>query len=102
MDQAEKMREKQRKAELKKQGIVEEEPETKKEFNDDFLKKFEEVELDGELPENSKVWKCSFTGDVMFSDGYTMEPILDNQAMEVKAEEISLGGETVVNLVAQH
>ena len=38
----------------------------------------------------------------MFSDGYTMEPILDGHAMEVKAQEITIGGEIVVNIVSQH
>ena len=27
-------------------------------------------EVDDELPENKKVSKCAFTGNVMFSDGY--------------------------------
>ena len=38
----------------------------------------------------------------MFSDGYTMEKILDGHAFEVKALEVTIGGEIVVNLVSQH
>ena len=48
MNDAEMMREKQRKAELKKQGIVEEEAPKKKEFNADYLKQFDELDLEGE------------------------------------------------------
>ena len=62
----------------------------------------DEGDVDDELPVNKKVWKCAFTGNVMFSDGYTMEPIYEGQVMEVKALDVTIGGNVVVNLVAQH
>ena len=62
----------------------------------------DEEDADDELPENKKVWKCAFTGNVMFSDGYTMEPIYEGQVMEVKALDITIGGNIVINLVTQH
>tara|TARA_B110001450_G_C17523199_1_gene441474 strand:+ start:368 stop:475 length:108 start_codon:yes stop_codon:yes gene_type:complete len=34
-----------------------------------------------------------FNGNVMFSDGYKMEPVFEGSVMEVKAEEIYRGGE---------
>ena len=38
----------------------------------------------------------------MFSDGYKMKPIFEDKVMEVKAEEVTIGGSIVINLVYQH
>ena len=62
----------------------------------------EEGPVDDELPESKKGWKCIFNGNVMFSDGYLMEPVFEGGVMEVKANMISIGGEIVCNLVEQH
>ena len=63
----------------------------------------EEEEEDGpkddELPVSKNGWKCIFNRNVMFSDGYRMEPIFEGGVMEVKANLISIGGEIVCNLV---
>ena len=48
MSDAEVMREKQRKADLKKQGIVEEAPIEEKVFDDSFLKQFEGMGVEEE------------------------------------------------------
>ena len=64
------MREKQRKAEMKKLGITDDQ---------------EEEVQDDELPDSKKGWKCLFTGNIMFSDGYKMKPIFEDKVMEVKA-----------------
>ena len=60
----------------------------------------DEVEVDDELPDNKKVWKCAFTKNVLFSDGYKMEPIYEGMVMEVKATDVTIGGEIVSSLVA--
>ena len=81
------MREKQRLAELKKQGIVE---------------VVEEENNDDDLPDSKTSWKCAFTKDVMFSDGYKLTPVFEDKIMEVKAEDCTIGGSIVVNLVYHH
>ena len=58
----------------------------------------EEAE-DDELPESKQGWKCAFSGNVMFSDGYTMAPTYEGMVMEVKAQDVTIGGSIVVNLV---
>lgn len=43
----------------------------KKTYEECFPEEEEDDEdADDELPESKKGWKCAFTGDVMFSDGY--------------------------------
>ena len=97
MSDAEKMREKQRKADLKKAGIVEEEPKEEKVYDDSFLKEFEKtLTTDDELPESKIGWKCIFNSSTMFSDGYAMETSFDGAVMEVKSLNI---GESVCSLV---
>jgi len=46
MNDAEKMREKQRLADLKKQGIVEEAPEVKKEYDTSFMQQYNVADED--------------------------------------------------------
>ena len=60
----------------------------------------EEEDEDDELPDSKKGWKCAFTGNTMFSDGYTMKEIYEGKIMEVKAKEVTIGGSIVMNLVA--
>ena len=71
------------------------------EFVEDEIEE-EEVPKDDELPVSKNGWKCIFNGNVMFSDGYRMEPIFEGSVMEVKANLITIGGEIVCNLVEQH
>lgn len=59
----------------------------------------EEEEEDDELPDSKNVFKCAFTKDEMFSDGYTMKPIFEGNVMEVKAQDANIGGSIVINLV---
>lgn len=59
----------------------------------------DDTPADDELPESKNGWKCIFNGNVMFSDGYQMEPIFEGTVMEVKAKLITIGGEIVCNLV---
>ena len=59
----------------------------------------EEEEADDELPNSKNVFKCAFTKDEMFSDGYTMKPIFEGNVMEVKAQDATIGGSIVINLV---
>ena len=62
----------------------------------------DEGPADDELPVSKNGWKCIFNGNVMFSDGYKMEPLFEGSVMQLKAKEIYRGGERVCNLVAQH
>lgn len=62
----------------------------------------EEEDQDDELPDSKKGWKCAFTGNTMFSDGYTMKEIYEGKVMEVKAKEVTIGGSIVMDLVSQH
>jgi hypothetical protein len=65
MNDAEKMREKQRLADNKKNGIVEE----------------DEGPVDDPLPQGEMGWKCAFTGNFMFTDGYPMSEIYEGMVM---------------------
>ena len=62
----------------------------------------EEEEADDELPVSKFVSKCAFTGNVMFSDGYTMNPIFEGQVIELKAKDVTIARNIVPNLVAHH
>ena len=62
----------------------------------------EEENNDDDLPDSKKGWKCAFTGDMMFSDGYKLTPVFEDKIMEVKAEDCTIGGSIVCNLVYQH
>lgn len=62
----------------------------------------EEGPADDEIPESKDGWKCAFTGNVMFSDGYTMAPVYEGMVMEVKAAEVTIGGSILIDLVAHH
>ena len=70
MNDADIMREKQRKAELKKQGIVEEDQPQKKEFDDSYLKQFYGEEDDaGEEKKTEEVEEEKKTDEVIKPKG---------------------------------
>jgi hypothetical protein len=63
----------------------------------------DEADNDDKLPEGKIAWKCAFTGNYMFHDGYRQREIYEGMVLEVKGKDgVSVGGNIVIDLVAQH
>ena len=54
---------------------------------------------DDALPDYKKEWKCAFTKNTMFSDGYQTKETFEGKIIEVKAMDCTIGGSIVCNLV---
>ena len=57
---------------------------------------------DDELPDSKNAFKCVFSKNTMFSDGYETKETFEGKVMEVMAHEVTIGGSIVIDLVSQH